>query len=97
MSLKMNETFNERYIEVEYSKGRTNVRCQFCDIPLSQQRRIKEHEAICKKGELANKEKRFICEYCQKGFWGTGNFRNHQNVMHWKEIGQKEAKRHTLR
>ena len=82
------------HLETEHGKGRTDVRCQFCDMPLSQQRWVKEHEAICKKGELAHKEKRFICQFCHKGFPGTGNFRNHQMVVHWKELGRKQAKRH---
>ena len=82
------------HLEAKHGKGRTDVRCQFCDIPLLQHRSKKEHEAICKKGELASKEKRFICEYCEKGFRGTGNFRNHLKVLHWKELGQKEAKCH---
>ena len=62
------------HLETEHGKGRTDVRCQFCDMPLSQQRRVKEHEAICKKGELPHKQKRFICQFCRKGFQGTGNF-----------------------
>ena len=82
------------HLETEHGKGRTDVRCQFCDMPLSQQRHVKEHEAICKKGELAHKEKWFICQFCRKGFRGTGNFRNHQMVVHWKELGWKQAKRH---
>ena len=82
------------HLETEHGKGRTDVRCQFCDMPLSQQRHVKEHEAICKKGELAHKQKRFICQFCRKGFRGTGNFRNHQMVVHWKELGWKQAKRH---
>ena len=53
---------------------------------------MKEHEAICKK--LAHKEKEFISQFCHKGFRGTGNFRDHQMVVHWKELGWKQAKRH---
>ena len=56
------------HLETEHGKGRTDVRCQFCDMPLSQQRRVKEHEAICKKGELPHKQKWFICQFCRKGF-----------------------------
>ena len=82
------------HLETEHGKGRTDVRCQFCDILLSQQRSKKEHEAKGKKGELATKEKRFICDYCKKGFRGTENFRNHLNILHWKELGRKEAKCH---
>ena len=82
------------HLETKHGKGRTHVRCQFCDIPLLQHRSKKEHEAICKKGELATKEKRFICEYCDKGFRGTGNFRNHMKVLHWKELEWKEATCH---
>ena len=82
------------HLETEHGKGRTDVRCQFCDMPLSQQRYVKEHEAICKKGELAHKEKWFICQFCRKGFRGTGNFRNHQMVVHWKELRWKQVKRH---
>ena len=55
------------HLETEHGKERTDVRCQFCDMPLSQQRRVKEHETICKKGELAHKEKGFICQFCRKG------------------------------
>ena len=82
------------HLEIEHGKGRTDVRCQFCDMLLSQQRRVKEHEAICKKGELPHKQKWFICQFCRKGFRGTGNFRNHQMVVHWKELGWKQAKHH---
>ena len=82
------------HLETVHGKGRMDVWCRFCDIPLSQQRCMKEHEAVCKKGELADKEKRFICQFCDKGFLGKGNFRNHQNVKHWKQLGRKEAKRH---
>ena len=82
------------HLKTEHGKGRMDVRCKFCDMPLSQQRCVKEHEAICKKGELAHKEKWFICQFCRKGFRGTGNFRNHQMVVHWKELGWKQAKHH---
>ena len=37
------------HLETEHGKGRTDIRCQFFDMLLSQQRRVKEHEAICKK------------------------------------------------
>ena len=82
------------HLETVHGKGKTDVRCQFCDIPFSQKRHMKEHEAILKKGEWADKEKRFICQYCDKGFRGTGNFRNHREVEHWKELGWKEPKCH---
>ena len=82
------------HLEKVHGKGRMDVRCKFCDVPLSQQRCVKEHEAICKQGELAHKEKRFICQFCLKGFRSTGNFRNHQMVEHWKELGWKQGKCH---
>ena len=43
---------------------------------------------------MPHKQKLFICQFCHKGFRGTGNFRNHQMVVHWKELGRKQGKRH---
>ena len=80
--------------EVVHSVGRSPIRCQYCDKPIAQINKVKDHESVCSASGTKKQEKLIDCEHCMKFFRSKQYYMNHLSTTHAAAAGVPQVHHH---